>query len=97
LDEGTARKKWLYVVLKRLYEERDQFPDPLGLVEEIYAAFDYPEEMEDFVRWMPAKQPVADERSGLARIEQNWRSYLERTATALQESGEGASQPEASS
>ena len=54
LDETAARKKWAYLLLKRLYEKKTEVADPLGLVEHIYADFDYPEELEGFVRWMPS-------------------------------------------
>lgn len=84
LNAEMAQKKWLYVVLKSLYDRKDQFPDPLALIEEIYAGFGYPEAIEDLVRWMPAKEPLTDQLSGAGRIERNWRSYLDRAAAEFQ-------------
>jgi hypothetical protein len=84
IPEVTIKKKWLYVLLRWLHERKQEFPDPLGLVEQIYTDFGYPEEIEGLVRWMPSAEPVQDREEGLARIEQKWMSYLERSEKALQ-------------
>ena len=51
--ENLILRKWLFLVLLRLFENRSQFADPLGEVESVYADFEYPEEMTSFVRFMP--------------------------------------------
>lgn len=80
LDETVARKKWAYLLLKKLYEDRSQVPDPFGIVEHIYADFDYPEELEGFVRWMPATEQVSSPEEGASRMDQKWRTYLANSA-----------------
>lgn len=79
-DATVIQKKWLYLLLKRLYEERSSVEDPFGLVEQIYADFDYPQELERFVRWMPSKEPVRTPQEGAARMERSWRAYLDKGA-----------------
>lgn len=46
-------KTWLFLVLAWLFENREAVSDPLDEVESIYADFDYPPEIEGFVRYMP--------------------------------------------
>jgi hypothetical protein len=53
ISEDELSEKWLYLLLKWLYENKYRFDDPLGIVEEIYADFDYPAEIEGFIRYMP--------------------------------------------
>lgn len=52
-NEVLTRRKWLYLQLAWLFENKESVPDPLGKVEIIYANFDYPPEIEGFVRYMP--------------------------------------------
>ena len=53
-DAVKIQAKWQCLILRWLYDKRDQFPDPLGIVEIIFADFGYPSSMESFVRFMPA-------------------------------------------
>lgn len=76
----VSKQKWLYTVLSWLFENRAELPDPLGAVEDIYADFDYPEEIRSFVRYMP---PVGQRDPRLYSLEENneallsnWREYL---------------------
>jgi len=39
--------------------------------------------MEGFVRWRCFKEPPPDELSGLASIDENWRSYLKENSSLL--------------
>jgi len=82
-DEGLSRceapeRVWLYLALDWLYEHRGDFVEPLGVIEMIYADFDYPEEIEGLIRFMPARQPGAV--VGRDGIVQRWRDYLARRA-----------------
>jgi hypothetical protein len=67
---------WLFMVLSWVFEHRCDFDDPLGVVEQVYADFEYPEEIEGFVRFMPA-QP--GQVASVAAIEDRWVDYLSRT------------------
>lgn len=51
--EEVAKSKWLYLSLAWLFENKGHVNDPLSVIEDIYADFDYPPEMQTFVRYMP--------------------------------------------
>jgi hypothetical protein len=71
-SEDEIRDKWLYLVLAWLYEHRAEVPDPLQRVEEVYADFGYPEQLANFVRYLPMEGP------GLGSREANERRLFER-------------------
>lgn len=79
-DGVFAQRKWLYLLLAWLFENKESVPDPLGEVETVYADFDYPPEIEGFVRYMPvtdAYDPsvhAKDENEN--RLFGKWREYL---------------------
>jgi hypothetical protein len=64
---------WLYLALAWLWENRSAYGSPHRMIEEIYAQFDYPDEIEHLVDYMPV-QPGA--RVGPDAIDDNWREYL---------------------
>lgn len=64
------RDKWLFLVLAWLYEHRDERRDPLGDLERVYAAFDYPETMSRFVPYLPP--PPGEEHD----VEANWQAFV---------------------
>lgn len=75
----SPKDKFLYLLLNWLFEHKAQYPDPLGMVEIIYADFDYPEELDGFVRYMPAQEPLYKSiEANVERLYNNWRSYLEK-------------------
>lgn len=78
--EGVIERKWLFLVLYWLFEHRTDFPDALALVEELYADFGYPEEIEAFVRFMPERgsyDPTKHSREeNEERLFSKWREYL---------------------
>jgi len=41
-DPRESARKWLYLQLRAAFERRHDLDDPLGVVEEIYADFEYP-------------------------------------------------------
>lgn len=85
-DFGPSRV-WLFLVLALAWERRKDAPDGLGSIEHIYADFDYPEEMEGFVPFLPAPE---GQPTGVAALEERWRSYLEdRQREFARRSGRG--------
>ncbi|MEN4922750.1 DUF2247 family protein [Achromobacter spanius] len=82
-----SQKKWLFIALKWLFDNKDNVSDPLGLVELIYEDFDFPEELENFVRYMPPQDGYRPEehsqQQNMERIFYNWHSYLEGMAAYL--------------
>ncbi|MCP4592693.1 MAG: DUF2247 family protein [bacterium] len=89
-SEGVAwssesRRKWLYLVLAWVHEHRDELPDPLGIVEQVYADFGYPVEIQSFVSYMPPEdgyEPQAhSHEENVARLFTKWKKYLETFTT----------------
>ena len=79
-------RKWTYLELKAAYELRDRLRDPLGVVEEIYADFDYPAPVAVFVRYMP---PPPGAATGDDALYERWFQYLSEEAAELTPRGMG--------
>lgn len=75
-----AVRKWTFLELKAAYEMRDRLRDPLGVVEEIYADFDYPASVAAFVRYMP---PPSGAPVGEGALYDRWARYLAEEAAEL--------------
>lgn len=73
----NIEEKWLYLILAWLFENRGNYSDPLGIVEQIYADFNYPTQISAFIRYMPSDEPDLGS-SGLneARLYKKWEVYL---------------------
>jgi len=81
--ENEIRDKWLYLVLAWIYEHRDECPDPLQTVEEVYADFGYPEQVGGFIRYMPMDGPdLGSKDANERRLFERWKRYLDETALA---------------
>lgn len=79
-SQAPAARKWLYLQLKAAYERREDLADPLAVVAEIYAEFDYPEEIAPFVHYMPVQ---AGQDTGRPALMRRWREYLDAELAAL--------------
>ncbi|WP_427132100.1 DUF2247 family protein [Pseudarthrobacter sp. S9] len=73
-DPRETVRKWLYLQLKAAYSQRGQLRDPLGVVEQIYADFDYPPSVSPLVRNMPVRP---GDEPGKAALIQSWARFLE--------------------
>lgn len=81
--ENEIRDKWLYLVLAWIYEHRDEVPDPLQRVEEVYADFGHPERIAKFVRYMPMDGPdLGSRQANERRLFEQWKRYLDEAAPA---------------
>ena len=78
-QEEDASGVWLFLSLAWLFEHRDEFPDPLGVIEMLYADFGYPEQMNGLVRYMPV---VDSAPGGVEAIERRWATFLDERARA---------------
>jgi len=82
-SQDPAKDKWLYLNLLWLFENKANFSDPLSEVEKIYADFDYPSNIEGFVRYMPVvdgynpKKHSKNENE--ERLFKQWEKYLNNT------------------
>ncbi|WP_447868032.1 DUF2247 family protein [Rahnella bonaserana] len=79
--DSITNRKWLFVTLSWLWSNLDEYEDPLGEVENIYAAFNYPENIDDFIRYMPPSDGYDPSKhtqlENTSRLLDNWRRYLE--------------------
>jgi hypothetical protein len=78
-DTNETEKKWLYIILLWLYENRDKLDDPLGKVEIVYADFNYPISMSSFVRYMPSEVEIQSSEMGESFLFQQWKQFLEHS------------------
>ena len=77
LSENETNEKLLFLTLSWIYENIDDYSDPLGVVEQVYADFDYPEKIESFVRYMPSDEPdLGSVEKNQARLIDYWARYL---------------------
>ena len=79
-DEPPERRArlWLFLALASLREHRSQYADPLGVIEMLYADFDYPDEIRGLVRYMPARP---GETASIEGVERRWQEYVDRVGT----------------
>ncbi|WBG91742.1 DUF2247 family protein [Pantoea piersonii] len=84
-DDSIVKKKWLFIVLSWLWNNRHNFKDPLDEVENIYADFDYPSEIESFVKYMPPSDgydpSTHTQTENINHLMDNWKSYLEEESS----------------
>lgn len=83
-EDNTSQEKFLYLLLNWVFEHKEQFSDPLQMVEIIYADFDYPEEMANFVRYMPSSEHRLNSvEASIERLFNNWVIYLKAAKIKL--------------
>lgn len=63
IGKNIFLESWLYLFLSWIYDHRDSFSDPFGAIEELYADFDYPEDVATIVRYqlLPEGEVGGDE------------------------------------
>jgi hypothetical protein len=80
LSDEVIKRKWLYLILRWLFENRERAADPFALVDELYSDFDYPDEVAPFVRYMPPEDGYYpskhSETENYDHMLQQWRDYL---------------------
>ncbi len=75
--EARIREKWLCIALDWAFEHREAFAEPLRLVEEIYAYFDYPPSVAGFVFYMPTAEPFLEsEEAAEMRLVERWGGFV---------------------
>lgn len=83
-EDSIIREKWLYILLSWLWNNRESFEDPLSEVESIYADFDYPAEMDSFIKYMPPADgynpSIHSHTENINRLMSNWEKYLQNSA-----------------
>lgn len=83
------KKTWLYIALSWLWMNRENFEDPLGIVESIYANFGYPNEIANFIKYMPPTDGydplIHSDRENMNRLMDNWKIYLQKSSLNFKE------------
>jgi len=84
-DGEHAKRKWRYLFLKRVLAQQVDPQQLLVDVERVYADFDYPEEMEPFIYYMPASEDISGLTPDQARqrLLALARQFLDQEGTAL--------------
>ena len=81
-NNSTTKQKWLLIILTWLWNNRNNFEDPLSEVEIIYADFDYPSEIEGFIKYMPPSDgydpSTQSEMENINHLMGKWKNYLEK-------------------
>lgn len=75
-ENEHTKKKWLYIKLRYCFENMSLYNDPLAEVESIYADFDYPHEIESFVRYMPKAESTNSQNECITELYKSWENYL---------------------
>lgn len=55
LNETLSSMKWQYSIIKYLVNKNIDFEELSNALDEVYADFNYPEDMEEFISYMPIK------------------------------------------
>lgn len=77
-DNIVIKEKWMYLILDWVYNNRNKYSDSLGIVEEIYSDFDYPELISNFVRYMPSNEAdLGSVELNEGRLIEIWHEYLD--------------------
>ncbi|MFV5370803.1 DUF2247 family protein [Acinetobacter pittii] len=83
-EYAITNQKWLYVILSWLWINRASFEDPLDEVERIYTDFDYPAEINNFIKYMPPTDgynpSLYSYAENINRLMKNWENYLQQSA-----------------
>lgn len=75
---ALSDRYWLFVSLAWVWANEPGVEAAFGLVEQLYAAFDYPTEVESFVPYMPMRGPdLGSVAANRERMRSRWRDYLE--------------------
>lgn len=79
LGDEHYNSKWVYILLKILYDNKNKYKDPLDIVEKIYDEFGCPKEISGIVRYMPSSKSKPNEKEYNDNLlYNNWVLYLKR-------------------
>lgn len=79
-QKDTISRRWVYIVLKYIYITRNSYENPFQLIDEIYADFDYPTDIESFISYMPINEDdfeYTESESGSSLLRRYWKRYLQ--------------------
>lgn len=71
--------KWLFLILKWVYEHKEDLNDPLTIVEYVYSDFDAPTQISNLIRYNPTEEPNLDSKElNEARMIEKWKKFIEQ-------------------
>lgn len=77
-DGVFIKEKWMYLILDWIYNNKNNFPNSLDVVEYIYSDFDYPRQISSFVKYMPSDEPdLGSLELNESRLYRKWNEYLD--------------------
>lgn len=76
-SESAGRQTWMRLLVAWAFENRATLPDPLGVLEEIYADFDYAPELRHLIRYEPQAEDVGAP-VGAEALLRGWEEYVQR-------------------
>lgn len=80
-NNQEERMYWLRIILAWIYENKEKFDDPLGIVEGLYADFDYPDEIRNLVRYNEAEAGYRPQdfssQENTERLLGLWKKYID--------------------
>lgn len=81
MPEEAIQRKWLFLILLWLFQNRDQFADPLAAVEDLFCDFGHPLEIAQVIRYMPPTDGYDPTKHSKLENEErlflHWREYLQ--------------------
>lgn len=78
VEVDAIRRKWTWLLLSWVYENRQSEADVLQTLDALYADLGYPEEMNSFGPYAPTYQTQGDPAEMREQIMTEWRRYLKR-------------------
>lgn len=77
VNTETVKDKFLYVLLKLVWENKNDYTDPLEVIEDLYADLGYPSEIDHLVRYMPMKhKDMGSIELNVAEMYKDWEAFL---------------------
>ncbi|MHC1723769.1 MAG: DUF2247 family protein [Aminipila sp.] len=71
--------KWLFLILKWVYEHKEELNDPLTIVEYVYSDFDAPNQISNLIRYNPTDEPnLGSKELNEARMIEKWKKFIEQ-------------------
>lgn len=78
LDVEEIKRKWLYLLLQYLYNLSITKDKKMGILETVYADFDYPDAISHFIPFLPEIKKIKGEpKKPDDRILYRWNNYLD--------------------
>lgn len=86
-DSEELNDKWLFLILKWVYEHKEEFNDPLTIVEYIYSDFDAPYQIANLIRYNSSDEPdLGSKELNEARMIKKWGNYIEQQTSIYSDS-----------